>query len=68
MSAPTSPITVLPRLTVDHPPTPDDAAALSLQLAHHVSHLEEAKNLLLSVDNAAGRKNAAAECLRISVQ
>ena len=65
-AAPTA-LTVLPRLSLERPPTSEDVDALSLQLAHHVSHLEEAKNLALSVDNAIGRKNAVAECLRLSV-
>ena len=66
-TAATTPLTVLPRLSLERPPTSEDVDALSLQLAHHVSHLEEAKNLALSVDNALGRKNAVAECLRLTV-
>ena len=66
-TAATTPLTVLPRLSLERPPTSEDVDALSAQLAHHVSHLEEAKNLALSVDNALGRKNAVAECLRLTV-
>ena len=66
-AAATTTLTVLPRLSLERPPLPEDVTALSLQLAHHVSHLEEAKNLALSVDHPLGRKNAIAECLRLTV-